>query len=160
MVSTCAKSAEQDQLTLKLLDLQIKVQDIFKTSDKWQLIKNAEKVLDDLEPEKLRELQNTDQSIINLQNSRKQSVIADKDNILRMKVDYKLDILEWHEKWHLPSHIQLQDLQNGITQPREIHELTPRNWHSANALPCNGHNRNKRCWLSIQIYIYTHRHVD
>ena len=34
MVTTRAKSAEQDQLTLKLLDLQIKVQDIFKTSDK------------------------------------------------------------------------------------------------------------------------------
>ena len=34
MVTTCAKSAEQDQLTPKLPDLQIKVQDIFKTSDK------------------------------------------------------------------------------------------------------------------------------
>ena len=66
----------------------------FKTSDKPQLIRNAEKVLDDLEPAKLRELQNTDQSIINLKNSRKQSVIADTDNIPRMKVDYKGDILE------------------------------------------------------------------
>ena len=81
-------------MTPKLLDLQIKVQDIFKTSDKHQLITNAEKVLDELEPVKLRELQNQDQSIINLKNSRKQSVIADKDNILRMKVDYKGDILE------------------------------------------------------------------
>ena len=34
MVTTRAKSAKQDQLTPKLLDLQIKVQDIFKTSDK------------------------------------------------------------------------------------------------------------------------------
>ena len=34
MVTTRAKSAEQDQLTLKLPDLQIKVQDIFKPSDK------------------------------------------------------------------------------------------------------------------------------
>ena len=34
MVTTRAKSAEQDQLTPKLPDLQIKVQDIFKTSDK------------------------------------------------------------------------------------------------------------------------------
>ena len=34
MVTTRTKSAEQDQLTLKLLDLQIKVWDIFKTSDK------------------------------------------------------------------------------------------------------------------------------
>ena len=57
-------------------------------------MRNTEKVLDDLEPAKLRELQNTDQSIINLKNSRKQSVIADKDNILRMKVDYKGDVLE------------------------------------------------------------------
>ena len=94
MVTTRAKSAEQDQLTLKLPDLQIKVWDIFKTSDKWQLIRNTEKVLEDLEPAKLRELQNTDQSIINIKNSRRQSIMADKDNILRMKVDYKGDILE------------------------------------------------------------------
>ena len=94
MVTTCAKSAEQDQLTPKLPDLQKKVWDIFKTSDKCQLIMNAEKVLDKLEPAKLRELQNRDQTIINLKNSRKQSVIADKDDILRMKVDYKGDILE------------------------------------------------------------------
>ena len=94
MVTTRAKSVEQDQLTLKLPDLQIKVRDIFKTSDKWQLIRNTEKVLDDLEPAKLIELQNTDHSITNLKNSRKQSIIADKDNILRMKVDYKGDVLE------------------------------------------------------------------
>ena len=94
MVTTHAKSAEQDQLIPKLPDLQIKVRDIFKMSDKRQLIRNAEKVLDDLEPAKLRELQDTDQSIINLRNSRKQSFIMDKDNILRMKVDYKGDILE------------------------------------------------------------------
>ena len=55
---------------------------------------NAEKVLDTLEPAKLRELQNQDQSIISLKNSRKQSVIADKNNILRMKVDHKGDILD------------------------------------------------------------------
>ena len=94
MVTTHTKSAEQDQLTLKLLDLQIKVWDIFKTSEKHQLIMNAKKVLDELEPAKLRELQNQDQSIINLKNSRKQSVIVEKDNILRMKVDYKGDILK------------------------------------------------------------------
>ena len=89
MVTTHARSAEQE-----LPDLQIKVQDIFKTLNKCQLIMNAEKVLDTLEPAKLRELQNQDQSIINLKNSRKQSVITDKDNILRMKVDHKGDILE------------------------------------------------------------------
>ena len=94
MVTIHAKSAEQEHLTLKLPDLQIKVQDIFKTSDKCQLIMNDEKVFDTLEPAKLRELQNQDQSIINLKYSRKQSVVADKDNVLRMKVDYKGDILE------------------------------------------------------------------
>ena len=94
MVTTHAKSAEQEQFTLKLPGLQIKVWDIFKTSDKCQLITNAEKVLDTLEPVKLRELQNQDQPIINLKKSRKQSVIADKDNVLRMKIDHKLDILE------------------------------------------------------------------
>ena len=93
-VTTRAKSAEQDQLTPKLPDLQIKVWDIFKALDKCQLITNVEKVFDELEPAKLRELQNQDQSIINLKNSRKQSLTADKDNVLRMKVDYKGDILE------------------------------------------------------------------
>ena len=34
----------------------------------------------------------------------------------------------------MSSHTQLQDLQNRITQPREIHEPSPGNWHSANAL--------------------------
>ena len=55
---------------------------------------NAEKVLDSLDPAKLRELQNRDQSIMNLRNSRKQSVIADNNNILRMKVDHKGNTLE------------------------------------------------------------------
>ena len=81
MVTTCTKSAEQEQLTLKLPDLQLRVWDIFKTSDKHQLFKKTEKVLDTLEPAKL---QDQDQSIINLKNSRKQSVVADKDNILRI----------------------------------------------------------------------------
>ena len=60
----------------------------------------------------------------------------------------------------MSSHIQLQNLQDGITQLRKIHELTPRNWHSANALPCNGYNRNKRCQFSTQVCIYIHRHID
>ena len=79
MVTTCAKSVEQGKLIPSLLDLQIKVRDIFKTSDKCQLILNAEKVFDSLDPAKLRELQDRDQSIINLKNSRKQSVIANKE---------------------------------------------------------------------------------
>ena len=163
MVTTHAKSAKQEQLTLKLPDLQIRVRDILKTSDKCQLIMNAEKVLDSLDPAELRELQYRDQSIINMKKSRKQSVIADNNNILRMKVDHKGNILEaillpnflrpwiiasthkfcghqggdccyykiratyfWNgnEKRHLPSYIQLQNLQNGIPQPGQIHELT------------------------------------
>ena len=94
IVFTHAKSAEEEQLTPKLLDLQIRVWDIIKTLDKHQLIMNAEKVFDSLDPAKLRELQDRDQSIINLKNSRRQSVIADNDNILRMKVDHKGDMLE------------------------------------------------------------------
>ena len=71
IVTTHAKSAEQEQLTLKLPDLQIRVWDIFKTLDKHQLITNAEKVLDMLDPAKMRELQNQDQSTINLQKFQK-----------------------------------------------------------------------------------------
>ena len=94
IVITHAKSAEQEQLTPKLPDLQIRVRDTFKTSNKCQLIMNTDKVLDSLDPAKLRELQDTDQSIINLKNSKKQSVIADNSNILRIKVDHKGNILE------------------------------------------------------------------
>ena len=94
MVITHAKSAEQEKLTPKLPDLQIRVRDILKTSDKCQLIMNTEKVLDSLDPAKMREFQDRDQSIINLKNSRKQSVIADNNNILRMKVDHKGNTLE------------------------------------------------------------------
>ena len=78
----------------KLPELQIRVRDIFKMSDKCQLIMNAEKVLNSLEPATLRELQDKDQSIINLKNSRKQCVKADKDSILRMKVNHKGQMME------------------------------------------------------------------
>ena len=94
MVITHAKSAEHEQLTPKLLDLQIRIRDTFKTSDKCQLIMNPDKVLDSLDPAKLRGLQDTDQSIINLKNSRKQSVIADNNSILRIKVDDKGNTVE------------------------------------------------------------------
>ena len=131
MVTTRTKSAEQDQLTPKLPDLQRKVQDIFKTSDKQQLIRNAEKVLDDLEPAKLRELQNTDQSIINLKNSRKQSIVADKDNILRMKVNYKGDILE------------------AILLPKVL-----RTWIIASTHKFCGHQGRDRCYNKIRATYY------
>ena len=116
---------------MKLPDLQIKVQDIFKTSDKRQLIKNAEKVLNDLEPAKLRELQNTDQSFINLKNSRKQSIIADKDNILRMKVNYKGDILE------------------AILLPKVL-----RPWIIASTHKFYGHQGRDRCYNKIRATYY------
>ena len=131
MVTTRAKSAEQDQLTPKLPDLQIKVRDIFKTSDKQQLIRNAEKVLDDLEPAKLRELQNTDQSIINLKNSRKQSIITDKNNILRMKVNYKGDILE------------------AILLPKVL-----RPWIITSAHEFYGHQGGDTCYIKIRATYY------
>ena len=131
MVTTHAKSAEQDQLTPKLPDLQIKVRDILKTSDKCQLIRNAEKVLDDLEPAKLRELQNKDQSIVNLKNSRKQSIIADKDNILRMKVGHKGDTLE------------------AILLPKVL-----RPWIIASTHEFCGHQGRDRCYNKIRATYY------
>ena len=94
MVITLAKTAEQEKTTPKLPDLQIKVRDIFKMLDKHQLIMKTEKVFDLLEPATLRELQNKDQSIINLKNSRKQCMKADKDNILRMKINHKGQTME------------------------------------------------------------------
>ena len=94
MVTTCAKSVEQEKLMPKLPDLQIRVRDIFKMSYKCQLIISAEKVLDSLEPATLRELQDKDQSIINLKNSRIQCIKADKDDILRMKINHKGQTME------------------------------------------------------------------
>ena len=131
MVTTQAKSAEQDHSTLKLPDLQTKVRNIFKTLDKRQLIRNVEKALDALEPAKLRELQNTDQSIINLKNSRKQSVIADQDNILRMKVDYKGDVLE------------------AILLPKVL-----RPWIIASTQELCGHQGRDRCYNKIRATYY------
>ena len=46
MVITRPKSVEQEQLTPKLPDLQIRVRKTFKTSDKHELIMNTDKVLD------------------------------------------------------------------------------------------------------------------
>ena len=93
MVTTHAKSAEQEKLTPKLPVLKIKVRNIFKMFNKCQLIMNAEKVLDSLEPAKLRELQDKDHSIINLKNFRKQCVKADKENILRIKINHKGEMM-------------------------------------------------------------------
>ena len=61
----------------------MRVRDIFKTSDKRQLIRNTDDILESLNPAKLRELQDKDPSITNLQRSRKTSVKADEKNILR-----------------------------------------------------------------------------
>ena len=89
MVQTRASKAKENADEPKLPELQIKVRDIFKTSDKWQLIQNADKILEELSPEKLRELQDKDQSICNMRRSRKFNVITDDKNILRVSLDYK-----------------------------------------------------------------------
>ena len=96
MVTTCAKSEEEEKLTPKLPDLQIRVRDIFKTLDKCQLIMNAEKVL---EPGICKTERASGQRLVHRQPEKFQkakcdSVIADKNNILRMKVDHKGDTLE------------------------------------------------------------------
>ena len=52
MVQTHASKAKENTSESKLLELQIKVRDIFKTSDKQQSIQNADKILEELSPEK------------------------------------------------------------------------------------------------------------
>ena len=89
IVQTHAQAAEQENDTARLPELQVRVRDIFKTSDKRQLIRNAEDILESLNPAKLRELQDNDPSITNLQRNRKTSVKADEKNILRYAVDIK-----------------------------------------------------------------------
>ena len=94
MVITCAKSSKKEKLTPKLDNLQIMVRDTFKTWDKHNLIISIDKFLESLDPAKLRELQDTDKSIINVKNSTKQSVIAHNKNILRIKVVHRCNTLE------------------------------------------------------------------
>ena len=55
--------------------------------DKRQLIRNADDILESLNPAKVQELQDNDPSITNLKRSRKTSVKADEKNILRYAVD-------------------------------------------------------------------------
>ena len=72
----------------------MRVQDIFKTLDKRQLIRNADNILESLNLTKFRELQDNDTSIKNLQRNRKTSVKADKKNILRYAVDIKGETIQ------------------------------------------------------------------
>ena len=72
----------------------MRVRDIFKTSDKRQLIRDADNILESLNPTKLRELQDNDPSITNLQRNRKTSVKADEKNILRYAVDIKGETIQ------------------------------------------------------------------
>ena len=72
----------------------MKVRDIFKTSDKKQLIRNADDILGSLNPTKLRELQDNNPSITNLQRNRKTSVKGDEKNILRYAVDIKDETIQ------------------------------------------------------------------
>ena len=72
----------------------MRVRDIFKTSDKRQLIRNADDILESLNPTKLQELQDNNISITNLQRNRKTSVKADEKNILRYAVDIKGETIQ------------------------------------------------------------------
>ena len=89
MVQTCAQAANKEADTPKPPELQVRVRDILKVSDKRQLIKNAENILETLDHAKFRELQDNDPSITKLQRNRKTSVTADENNILRYAVDIK-----------------------------------------------------------------------
>ena len=94
VVQTHAQAAERENDTARLPELQVRVRDIFKTSDKRQLIRNVDDILESLNPAKLRELQNNDPSIMNLQRNRKTSVKADEKNILRYAVDIKGETIQ------------------------------------------------------------------
>ena len=63
-------------------------------SDKRQLIRNVDDILESLDPAKLRELQDNDPSITNLQRNRKASVRADENNVLRYAVDIKGETIQ------------------------------------------------------------------
>ena len=93
-VQTHAQTAGWENDTARLPELQVRVQDIFKVSDKRQLIRNANDILESLNPAKLRELQDSDPSIMNLQRNRKASIKADKNNILRYAVDIKGETIQ------------------------------------------------------------------
>ena len=71
MVQTQAKTAEQGNSTERLPELQVRVKDILKVSDKRQIIRNADDILKTLDPGKMQELQDNDPSIVNLQRNRK-----------------------------------------------------------------------------------------
>ena len=104
----------------------MRVQDIFKTSDKRQLIRNADDILESLSPTKFRELQDNDISIMNLQRNRKTSVKADEKNILRYAVDIKGETLQ------------------AILLPKA---LTP--WIIASVHEFSGHQGNQRSYNKI-----------
>ena len=53
IVQTRAKTAEQENSTERLPELQVRVKDILKVSDKRQLIRNADDILKSLDPGKL-----------------------------------------------------------------------------------------------------------
>ena len=72
-----------------LPELHIKVRDIFQTLDKCQLIQDADKILDEMSPAKLRELQDKDKSICDMKKSRKINIITDEKNVLRALLNYK-----------------------------------------------------------------------
>ena len=94
IVQTCAQTAGRENDTARLPELKVRVRDILKVSDKRQLIRNADDILKSLDPAKLRELQDNDPSIMNLQRNRKASIRADENNILRYAVDIKGETIQ------------------------------------------------------------------
>ena len=76
------------------MELQVRVRNIFKVSDKRQLIRNVDDILESLDLVKLQELQDNNPSITNLQRNRKTSVRADENNVLRYAVDIKGETIQ------------------------------------------------------------------
>ena len=82
MVQTRTGKAKQGTDASTLPELWVKVRDIFQTSDKEQLIQDADKILDEISPVKLRELQDKDKLICAMRKSKKFKVITDENNVL------------------------------------------------------------------------------
>ena len=131
MVQTRAQTAGWDTDTQKLPELQVRVWDILKVSDKRQLIRNTEDILETLDPIKLQELQDNDPSITKLQWNRKTSITADKDNILIYAVDIK-----------------------GRTVQAILLPKAPRPWIIANMHEFSGHQGDQHLYNKIRVTFF------
>ena len=131
MVQTRARSARPGIDASTLPELQVKVRDIFRMSDKWQLIQDAEKILEEMSPAKLRELQDKDKSICDMRRSKKFKVITDEDNMLRVSLNYKGSSL------------------HTIILPKEL-----RSWIIASTHEYLGHEGCDRCYYKIRMTFF------